>query len=130
MRSLVVGPITIAAPTVTITDPTVLQAELHSMAATTINGSGGAFVALGSGVGMAGAITRIQLSYTASEPLAFRVATSAANAAAASNDDWVLNQGDGPVLIYKAIISGGKIWVRSKSTNSISTGYVSANLMG
>lgn len=127
MRSRVVGPVI---GTFVVSNPTVQQTQMHSIASANINASSGAFVAFGDGTSTPANISQLQLSYTASEPLAFRIAATALLAASASKDDWVLNQGDGPVNIYKAIPSGSFIWVRSKSSNSVTSGYISANMMG
>lgn len=108
----------------------VVKAETHDMSSVAINGSGGAFVAFGSGAALSAAVKALQITYTAGEPIAFRVAADAAAAAALSNDLFVINQGDGPVMVKVKIAAGGKIWVRSKSTNSISSGYITANLQG
>lgn len=109
---------------------TVQQTEFHSAVSTTINNSSGAFVAFGDGLALVAAISKMQLTSTMSEPLAFRVAASAAAAAGLSADTFVLNQGDGPVLINVSIALAAKIWVRSKSGNAVSAGYLTANLMG
>lgn len=104
----------------------VKKAEIHDISATNINASGGAFVALGSGAALGSIIQKLQLSYTAGEPLEFGVGASAG----AATRKWVANQGEGPMLLDILLAAADKVWVRSLSLNAVSSGYITTNFLG
>lgn len=135
MRSRVVGTMLSIGGVVTTTDAAsggeedIVVAEFHDMTANNINGSGGAFVAFGSGAPLSADVSRLEATYTAGEPLCFRVAASAGAAASAPNR-FIFNQGDGPVILKVALKLGELLWVRSLSTSAVTGGYIAANLSG
>lgn len=138
MRTRVVGPISVSVSGIATDVGTALAAffadaiiktEIHDITAAPINGSGSAFIAFGSGAALLADIKRIQISYTSGQPLVFALGADA-TAAAAASPAFLLNQGDGPVVLSVAIPSGSKIWVRSGSVTGVTGGYLTANLMG
>ena len=104
----------------------VLKAEFHNMTSVNINGSAGAFVAVGSGAAIGFSIQKIQLSYTSGEPLEFGIGASAG----AAVRKFIVNQGDGPVALDLVLATTDKLWVKSLSATSVTSGYLTLNLMG
>lgn len=100
--------------------------EFHNITSANINGSAGAFVALGSGAALGYTIKSLQISYTAGEPLQFGVGASAG----AAVKKWIINQGDGPVNLIISLSATDKLWVKSLSTTAVSAGYITVNFMG
>jgi len=106
-----------------------LKTEFQAMASDGINGNGGAFVAFGSGAAMGSAIKAIRLSYTSGQPLTFRKAADA-TAAASAPDLFVVNQGEDSFEIPLKLEATDKLWVRSLSSQGVTSGFLTANLLG
>ncbi len=104
----------------------VLVTEFHNISSVNINGSAGAFVALGSGSALASDIVQIQVSYTAGQPLEFGIGASAG----AAVRKFIINQGEGPTTLSVALSSGERLWVRSLSATGVTGGYITMNLIG
>lgn len=109
----------------------VLETRFHDMSSVTINDSAGLFVEIGTpaGAAIASTIQRLQLSYTAGEPLCFRIGANAA-AAAANPNKFIINQGEGPTTLDISLLAGDRLWVRSLSATAVNTGYITLNLIG
>lgn len=108
----------------------VVGTKYHDMSATSINASGGAFVEVRAAGVLAAAVKKINMAYTAGEPLAFRAAADPTSAAALSSDLFVINQGEDEQSLNVQIAAGLKLFVRSLSANAVSTGYITMNLLG
>jgi hypothetical protein len=104
----------------------VVVAEFHDAASVGINGSAGAWVALGSGAALGAAVKKIQMTQTVGEPLEFG---TGANAGAATRK-WVSNRGEGPQVFEVDIASGTKLWVRSLTTSAVAAGEITLNCLG
>ncbi len=100
--------------------------RFHYAASQNINGSAGAWVALGSGAAIASTIKQIQYSSTLGLPVEIGVGANAG----ASVQKFVINQGGGPVVITDAQNVGDKLWIRSLSTSAITSGYLTVSLVG
>src|SRR5689334_22240949 len=73
----------------------VKEIRFHDATAAPINGSGGAWVPLGSGIALASDISELQISCTTAEPIAIGVGANAGVAVQKIS----LNRGDGPVSL-------------------------------
>lgn len=108
----------------------VRETRIHDASVVNINNNIGAFVEVETAAAIgAFPISRLQVSYTAGEPLQFRLGADAA-AAAAANDLFVINQGEGPTTLDVNIPAGSRLWVRSFSATAVDAGYITLNLMG
>lgn len=109
----------------------VQETRYHNNATTNIQSSAGNYVEIGtdpaaSALGVA--ITKIKVNCTFGEPISIRKGANAA-AADAGTDLCLLNKGEANEFPV-SLIAGDKLWVRSKSTNSIATGLLTLNLIG
>ena len=105
---------------------TVLETRLQDMAAVGINGSAGAWVELGGAAVLANAIAKIQLSYTAGQPLEIGTGATAGSV----TRRFIINQGEGPLNLDLQLTAGSQLWVRSLSTTGVTSGYITLNLIG
>lgn len=110
----------------------VRETRFHDASAAGINAAAGAFVEVGGATAAAftNTILSVQISYTAGEPLAFRIAASAVAAAALATDNFIVNQGEGPTVLSVALVATDRLWVRSKSATAVAAGYITMNFMG
>lgn len=106
----------------------VVGTRFHSMASANINANAGVFVELET-AGTLSASKRIRISYTSGQPLQFRKGADA-TAAAAADDLFVVNQGEDSFDIPVQFSAGERIWVRSLSSTSVTSGYITANFLG
>lgn len=107
----------------------VLETRFHDTSSTTINASGGTWVQIGGATALANTITKMKVSCTFGEPIGIRKAATAGAAAALADDNALLNQGQSADFEV-SFASGDKLWALSKSSNSISSGYLTLNLVG
>lgn len=105
---------------------TVRETRFHYAASQNINGSAGAWVALGSGAAVTVSVKQVQYSSTLGEP----VEIGSGSGAASVTQRFIINQGGGPELMNQLFSSGTLLWVRSLSTSAISSGYLTVNLVG
>lgn len=106
----------------------VLETRFHDAASTNINDSAGAFVEIETAAALASNITVLKVNSTIGEPLAFGAGADAG--AAASNIICVLNRGEGPSDFPVSLSTGDRIWVRSLTTTSVTSGELTVNLVG
>lgn len=106
----------------------VLETRFHSCASTNIQGSGGSFVEIETAAALANTISKMKVSCTFGEPISIRIGANAA-AAAAANDIALLNAGQ-TADFEVSLASGDKLWVRSRTTTAVNTGYLTVNLIG
>jgi hypothetical protein len=109
---------------------TVVSTKFHDISSVNINANSGAFVEVRAVGALPSDVTRINMSYTAAQPLQFRAAADAAAAAALSSDLFVANQGDTIQDMSLQISAGAKLWVRSLSATAVTSGYITMNLLG
>jgi hypothetical protein len=102
------------------------ETRFHDAALVNINGSAGAWVALGSGAAITVTVKQIQFSSTIGDPLEIGVGSAAGNAV----QKFIINQGGGPVVIADTQASGDKLWIRSLSSSATTSGYLTLNLVG
>lgn len=111
---------------VTLSSLDILETRFHDASVTTVNGSGGVWVALGGGSALTHTIKRITVDNTTSEPLEFGTGATAG----AAVRKFVVNRGEGPFQADCSLASGAFLWVRSLSTLSMTTEYIVVNLLG
>lgn len=70
-------------------------------------------------------ISKIQLTFTAGQPLEFGTGVDAMNV----TQKFIINQGEGPLTLDCVLASGAKLWVKSLGTD-VSTGFLTMNLIG
>ena len=114
-----------SAPIIVLEDLDVLETRLHEGSVTTINASGGAWVALGGGAALANDIKSLQVTSTMGQPLEIGVGASAG----AAQRKFILNRGDGPVSLKINLDSTEELWVRSLDA-AVTSGEITINLLG
>lgn len=107
---------------------TMKQAIYHDASSTGINNNSGAFVQF-SGATLTSDVKKIEYSNTSGYPLDVRLGADASSAALASTL-FIMNRGEGPISLDCEIPTGSKLWVRSKTTDAITDGIITINLMG
>lgn len=108
---------------------TILAQDIHSAAATTVNGSAGAYVALGAAVTIPAGTKSVQISSTMGEPVEISFAANS-GAAAASVAKAYLVAGGAPGKLDLIPGANNKAFIKSLSTTSITDGYVTLIFMG
>lgn len=113
----------------TYEDMDVKEIRYQDCAVDNINDSAGLFVEVGgaSAAAFGSSMVRIQLTCTFGEPLEFRKGTSAANAAT-NPVEFIVNRGcnnEIPVTITAA----DRLWVRSLTTSSVTSGELTMNFI-
>lgn len=107
----------------------IVHTEFHDLSSTNMNGSAGAFVALGTGVAMPSNVKSVRLSSSTGTPFTVRVAASAGAAASASNK-IVVNRGEDTLTVNVKLTAGDKLWIRSLVTTGATSGIITVNFMG
>lgn len=115
-----------SAPIVVLEDLDILETRFHQGSVTNINGSAGAWVALGGGAALANDIKQIHMTTTMGEPLEIGVGASAG----AAQRKFIVNRGEGPLVLKINLDSGDELWVRSLTTNGVTSGEIVVNLLG
>lgn len=106
----------------------VLETRFHECSVTNIQAKSGSFVEIESAAALANTISKMKVSCTFGEPISIRKGANAA-AAAAATDLALLNQGQ-TADFEVSLSSGDKLWVRSRTSTAINTGYLTLNLIG
>lgn len=107
----------------------ILKQDIHDASASSINGSGGAYKAFGSAITIPAGTKYVQISSTCGEPI--EVAFGAdATAAATSAKKAYLVEGGAPGKLEFIPATENKAFIRSLSTNAISSGYVTLIFLG
>lgn len=109
----------------------IIATRHHDCSVTNINGSAGALVELRqdnatAGTSLPAAVKKIHISCTFGEPIEI---LSGANSGSATRKA-VLNLGEGPLVLECKMTSGHSVFVRSLSTNSITSGVLTVNFLG
>lgn len=107
---------------------TVLETRFHDCASTGIQAVGGNFVEIETAAALANTIAQMKVSATFAAPIQIRKAASAV-AAAAAPDIALLNKGQ-TMEVPVNLVAGDRLWVRSASTATASTGHLTLNLIG
>lgn len=107
----------------------VKETRFHDCSSTNIAAAGGTWVQIGGATALANTITKMKVSCTFGEPIGIRKAATAGAAAALSDDNALLNQGQSTDFEV-SFASGDKLWALSKSSNAITSGYLTLNLIG
>lgn len=107
----------------------VVHTEVHDCSSVNIQGSAGAFVALGTGAAMPQEIRSLRLSASFGNPFTIRVAADASGAASAANR-IVVNRGEDTFEITIKLASGEKLWVRSLTSTAVTSGFLTVNFVG
>ncbi len=103
--------------------------RFHDSAAVQINANSGAFVEVETAAAIASTVSKIHVTTTLGEPLAFRVAANA-GAAAASTNGFNVNRGEGPLVLDFSMVAGDRLWVRSLTATAVTSGEVVLNFVG
>lgn len=115
-----------SSPIVVLEELDVLETRFHQGSVTNINGSAGAFVALGGGAALSNDIKQIHITTTMGEPLEIGVGASAG----AAQRKFIVNRGEGPLVLKINLDSGDELWVRSLTTSGVTSGEIVLNLLG
>lgn len=107
---------------------TVLETRFHDCSSTTINAVGGAFVEIATAAALANTIKLMKVACTFGEPISIRKAANA-GAAATASDIALLNQGQSDDFEV-SLVAGDRLWVRSRTSSNITSGYLTINLLG
>lgn len=101
----------------------VFETRYFDSSSTNINGSAGAFVAVGAA--LASSVGTVHVTTTIGEPLEFAIGPDCTSPAR----KWIVNRGEGPLVMGVSIVSGQTICVRSLSTIGASSGEIVLNLL-
>jgi len=115
-----------SAPIVVLENLDVLETRFHQGSVTNINGSAGAWIALGGGAALSNAIKKLHITITMGEPLEFGIGASAGAAAR----KFIVNRGEGPLVLQIDLDSGSELWVRSLTSSGVTSGEIVLNLLG
>lgn len=111
--------------------PTDLVAQdIHDASAATINGSGGAFVAFGAGITIPAGAKGIQISSNLGEPVQVSLAANSGAASASAQKVYLVPGGSPGAIIPFILGAGNKLFIRSLSANTITSSYITANIVG
>lgn len=102
---------------------TVKEVRYHDSSAITINAVTGAWVELAGGPAFSNFTDGVHVTSTIGEPLAIGVGPSAGAAATT----FVINRGEGPLVIGDTFNPGDRVWVRSTTLNSVTSGELVMN---
>lgn len=114
-----------SSPFPVLEDLDVLETRFHQGSVVNINGSAGAWVALGGGAALSNDIKQLQVTSTMGQPLEIGIGASAG----AAQRKFILNRGDGPVLVKINLDDGEELWVRSLDA-AVTSGELTINLLG
>lgn len=101
----------------------VIETRYFDASSTNINEVSGAYVAVGAA--LASSVGTVHVTTTIGEPLDFAIGADCS----APTTKWIVNRGEGPLVIGNVIASGRQICVRSLSAASVSSGEIVLNLM-
>ena len=101
----------------------VKETKYLDASSTQINDSAAAWVAVGSVTGQS--ISGVHVTTTIGEPLEFGLST---DACATTTRKWIVNRGEGPLVLGVTIPSGNQVCVRSLTTNDVTSGEIVLNL--
>ncbi len=107
----------------------ILGQDIHDASAVAVNGSAGAYVALGAAVTIPAGTKRVQISSTMGEPISISFAANV-GAAAASTKRVNLVQGGAPGTLDFIPGVDNKAFIRSLSATGVTDGYVALNFIG
>lgn len=114
---------------VSLTSVVVSETRWHDASSTNINATSGAYVEIGTspaGVAVTADRTQIWVANTTGQPLSIRKAADAS--AAASADDLLLPAAGEGQIYGVSVLSGSKLWVRSKTSTAVTSGYLILHL--
>lgn len=118
------GSVTVSNAVTTTPIGRIFETRFHNAASAGINASVGAWVEVETAAALAQAITGFHITTTIGEPLEFGTGASAG----AVTRKWIVNRGEGPLVLGSSLASGTRLWVRSLTTTAVSAGEIVLNL--